>query len=119
MNETLATVAPRRQEHRPVMTVEGFELFVDAGASHEQTSTGVMLWTKGRDPHLVDDQLFTNAADLRSWLKDAAFKYGAENITVRWTNKLLEFPAVAKLIAVCLDVEPPQPAVTDSLLTAR
>jgi hypothetical protein len=101
------------------MTVEGFELIVDAGVSAEQTSTGAMLWTKGRDPHLVDVQLFTNAAELRSWLKEAAFKYGAENIGVRWTAQLLAFPAVAKLIAVCLDVEPPQPTATDALLTAR
>ena len=102
-----------------MMTVQGFELLVDAGASTEQSSTGVMLWTTGRDPHLVDVQLFTNAADLRGWLKEVAFKYGAENIVVRWTNKLLALPAVAKLIAVCLDIEAPLPADQGSLTPAR
>ena len=101
------------------MTVEGFELLVDAGVSAEQLSTGVMLWTIGRDPHLVDVQLFTNAADLRAWLKETAFKYGAENIVVRWTNKLLALPAVAKLIAVCLDAEAPQLVDQDSLTPTR
>ena len=100
------------------MTVEGFELLVDPGVTAEQLSTGVMLWTTGRDPHLVDVQLFTNAADLRAWLKDAAVKFGAENIVVRWTTKLLAWPAVAKLIAVCLGVEAPQLADNQQLPTA-
>jgi hypothetical protein len=101
------------------MTVDGFELLVDAGVSAEHLSAGIMLWTTGRDPHLVDVQHFTNAADLRGWLKGAAFKYGAENIVVRWTNKLLALPAVAKLIAVCLDVEAPQAVDQGSLTPSR
>lgn len=91
------------------------ELIVDPSASGElpQKTVSVMLWsTVAGDPVLVDAKAFTNAADLRVWLKEIAARHGAANISVRWTNRLRSSQGVCKLIAACLGVDAPLPDPT-------
>jgi hypothetical protein len=85
------------------------ELIVDPSASGElpRKTTTVMLWSTGEDPRLLDAQVFTGAADLRAWLKEAVGKHGAGTIKVRWTRRLLANETVCKLVAACLDTDVP------------
>jgi hypothetical protein len=85
-----------------------FELIIDPSASSDLTRKTVscMLWSTGDDPQLIDAQVFLSAADLREWLKVKAARYG-ENLSVRWTERLKAAPAVAKLVAACLDTKVP------------
>jgi hypothetical protein len=87
----------------------GLELIVDPSASGElpRKTTTVMLWSADADPRLLDAQVFTSAADLRAWLKAAAARYGAANIRIRWTRRLLANDTICKLVAACLDTEVP------------
>ena len=90
----------------------GIELIVEPAASGSgnslQKRTTAMLWTIGEDPQVLDAQAFSNPADLRTWLKRTAERYGPGSIVVRWSRQLQASPHMAKLVAVCLGVELPQ-----------
>jgi hypothetical protein len=86
----------------------GLELIVDPSASGEpQRTLTVMLWTTDDDPVLKDAKVFTNGADLRAWLKEIIATYGGENISVRWTKRLLKDKIASRLVAACLGIDPP------------
>ena len=60
----------------------GIELIVEPAASGSENSlqkrTTAMLWTIGEDPQVLDAQAFSNPADLRTWLKRTAERYGVD-----------------------------------------
>ena len=97
------------------------ELLIDPSASGAaepwQKTTTVMLWSINEDPQVLDAQAFSNAADLRAWLKHMGATYGAENIVVRWTRELRGATHLARLVAVCLGVALPE-EVRQRALTA-
>jgi hypothetical protein len=85
------------------------ELIVDPHASGGLPikTIGVMLWTTGADPQLLDAQTFVSPADLRAWLKGTTARYGPGNISVRWSPRLRAAPPVAGVVAACLAVQVP------------
>jgi hypothetical protein len=108
MAESMLTT-PRGPGAPAYNRVVGLELIVDPSASGEpQRTLTVMLWTRDADPVLKDAKVFTSGADFRAWLKEVVFEHGSENISVRWTKRLLADKIASRLVAACLGIDVPE-----------
>jgi hypothetical protein len=68
---------------------------------------GPVLWSLGEGPRLREVQHFTNAGDLRVWLKAIAVEDGHKNIPVPWTDGLKTNTALTHLLTACLVIPVP------------
>ena len=68
-----------------------------------------MIWSDDNDPRLVQSESFRSLTELGAWLAETVAQYAPGSIGIRWTGDLLAEPAMVKLVADTLHVDPPAP----------